>query len=268
MANNGGGGFSSDGCAGIDAVNSTFSGNGISIPNNYCGPSWLSSSTITGGVGAPQDTLFVTSTILAGYCGPLVSGGYNLIGDTTGCSIVGDTSTNITDVDPKLGPLADNGGPTPTHRPLIGSPAIDVIPCSGGVDQRGVARPQGPGCDIGSVEGGLSCIGFGPPLNKKQVLLRGPYRRLPVKARIVDAKGVIQTGADLSTAPVVRIVKLPASDPGYELGSFRIKNNGVWRATVSAQDFPEKGKYLLFMDTGESSEYLFDETCSVIVKRR
>ncbi len=55
-----------------------------------------------------------------------------------------------------LDALADNGGPTLTHALLAGSPAIDAA--NGAVcpttDQRGVARPQGPGCDIGAFEAG------------------------------------------------------------------------------------------------------------------
>jgi len=59
----------------------------------------------------------------------------------------------------KLGPLQDNGGGTPTHALLAGSPALDAggtcvddvgAPLS--ADQRGVARPQGVGCDIGAFE--------------------------------------------------------------------------------------------------------------------
>ena len=81
------------------------------------------------------------------------SGGYNILG-----SDCNTTSTDQT-VDPQLGPLADNGGPTQTMLPQPGSPAIDKIPagqgpCSGPNlrDQRGVARPQGNNCDIGAVE--------------------------------------------------------------------------------------------------------------------
>jgi hypothetical protein len=54
-----------------------------------------------------------------------------------------------------LGPLQDNGGPTETHDLLPGSPAIDAgsMDCPPpATDQRGVARPQGAGCDIGAVE--------------------------------------------------------------------------------------------------------------------
>jgi CSLREA domain-containing protein len=60
--------------------------------------------------------------------------------------------------DPRLGPLAANGGPTKTRLPAVGSPVVDRIPsATDGVctaaDQRGVPRPQGPACDIGAVEG-------------------------------------------------------------------------------------------------------------------
>src|SRR3970282_626777 len=54
-----------------------------------------------------------------------------------------------------LGPLANNGGPPQTHALLAGSPAIDAgsPDCPPpATDQRGVARPQGPACDIGAYE--------------------------------------------------------------------------------------------------------------------
>ena len=56
--------------------------------------------------------------------------------------------------DPSLGPLADNGGPTQTHALLKGSNAIDKgdLTACPAVDQRGVARPKGLGCDLGAYE--------------------------------------------------------------------------------------------------------------------
>ena len=96
----------------------------------------------------------------------VASEGHNLVGDRTGCSFspsgAGDIlGTATAPVDPRLGPLAGNGGPTPTHAPGDGSRAIDAgdpgAPGSGGTaceatDQRGVSRPQGSRCDIGAYE--------------------------------------------------------------------------------------------------------------------
>ena len=66
-----------------------------------------------------------------------------------------------------LGALANNGGPTDTRLPPVGSAVIDKIPAAGGcngagviTDQRGIARPQGAACDIGAVETGAT-IGVG-----------------------------------------------------------------------------------------------------------
>ncbi len=56
--------------------------------------------------------------------------------------------------DPQLGPLADNGGPTPTRLPSVGSPlgGRQPAPCVLPTDQRGETRPQGAACDAGAVE--------------------------------------------------------------------------------------------------------------------
>jgi hypothetical protein len=68
--------------------------------------------------------------------------------------------TDLHNTSPRLGPLANNGGPTLTQALTPASPAIDAGSCtdaSGAAvvsDQRGVARPQPAGgrCDIGAVE--------------------------------------------------------------------------------------------------------------------
>ncbi len=81
--------------------------------------------------------------------GSFVSAGHNLFGATSGCSgSVGDILTE----DPGLAVLADNGGATRTHALFPTSPAIDAGTTALGTDQRGVARPQGSGVDIGSYE--------------------------------------------------------------------------------------------------------------------
>ena len=79
-------------------------------------------------------------------CGPMTN---TLIASNTPAG--GDTFP-----DPKLGPLADNGGPTLTMALLPGSPAIDagdtsLAPTN---DQRGFPRPAGLAADIGAFEYG------------------------------------------------------------------------------------------------------------------
>jgi hypothetical protein len=86
--------------------------------------------------------------------GGIYSQGYNLTGDTTGCSLI--TRTNdLLNQNAMIEPLAGNGGDTQTHALQFLSPAIDAVPtanCTLPTDQRGVTRPAGNGCEIGAVE--------------------------------------------------------------------------------------------------------------------
>ena len=91
-----------------------------------------------------------------------VSTTFSLIENPAGAVIVG--GPNILGQDPKLGPLADNGGPTSTMSLLNGSPALDKGKGTG-VDQRGAPRPfdlkgialaaGGNSADIGAYERNL-----------------------------------------------------------------------------------------------------------------
>lgn len=99
--------------------------------------------------------------------GEFTSLGYNLVGmadGSLGWGAPGDQVGSIANpLAPKLGPLQDNGGPTPTMAPLPGSKAIDQGRRNGlSTDQRGRPRPKdqsavpnanyGDGSDIGAVE--------------------------------------------------------------------------------------------------------------------
>ena len=65
-------------------------------------------------------------------------------GTSTGTSLGGD---------PNLQPLTNNGGPGMLTQLLgTGSSAIGVSTCTLAVDERGVARPDGAGCDLGAVQ--------------------------------------------------------------------------------------------------------------------
>ncbi|MGB7209068.1 MAG: choice-of-anchor Q domain-containing protein, partial [Pyrinomonadaceae bacterium] len=78
--------------------------------------------------------------------GVFASQGYNLIGNVGGETVfiqTGDQTGNATaPLDPRLLPLADNGGTMPTHRLRGNSPALDKGDCGGcSSDQRGFSRP-------------------------------------------------------------------------------------------------------------------------------
>jgi hypothetical protein len=93
------------------------SGNGVGGISNHSHNAFAMRNTIVAGnrgsEGLPDD--------LAGY---LTGDGYNLIGNTNGRT--GFDPTDLLNVDPRLGPLQDNGGPTLTQALLPGSPAIDA----------------------------------------------------------------------------------------------------------------------------------------------
>jgi hypothetical protein len=175
--------------------NSTLSGNtatenGAGIYNDSTSPATLTNVTLTanranigggsfqgGGLwvrtGAPvlHNTLIAgnfngtTGTIRDDVFGLLNSGGdFNLIGDGTGMTglqsgvngnLVGSAAAPI---DPRLGPLQDNGGPTKTHALLAGSPALITgnLAQLGVADQRGVMRSGG--VNIGAYQASASAF--------------------------------------------------------------------------------------------------------------
>ena len=167
------------GGATLTLINSTVSGNGGTAPNDFGGISnWggtleLVSSTVSdntanarfAGIDNDTGTTVLKNTTLAnnapGDCsGVITVEGNNFIENPGACMLVGSGTVNG-GFDPLLGPIADNGGPTQTHAPLLGSPVIDAVPLvdltdvDGNpvtTDQRGVARPQGIAGDIGAVE--------------------------------------------------------------------------------------------------------------------
>jgi CSLREA domain-containing protein len=155
-----GGGLTNLGGAGID-------NHGVITLTNSTVVNNQSENSIGGLYNNPANhgAFTVRNTIIAnnsgGNCGgtlsTIVSHGYNLDSGTT-CNFlnVGD----ISNTDPLLGPLQNNGGETYSHEPASDRPVID-----GGtnddcppLDQRGYSRPaDGDGngskiCDIGSVE--------------------------------------------------------------------------------------------------------------------
>ena len=110
-----------------------------------------------GGINASNSTVAFLNSILSSNLagsncfGLITDAGHNISSDAS-CHFSAAGSWNNTD--PLLGPLADNGGPTPSMALLAGSPAIDAADQAGcpDTDQRGIARPFGATCDIGAFE--------------------------------------------------------------------------------------------------------------------
>ncbi|HEY7067416.1 MAG TPA: choice-of-anchor Q domain-containing protein [Chloroflexota bacterium] len=110
-----------------------------------------------GGTAVVNRSLIVNNTPGGDCAGTLTSQGDNISSDAS-CSLTGLGDRSNTD--PLLGPLQDNGGFTPTHAVLPGSPAIDGVTHNAcpppATDQRGFLRPAGARCDVGAFELGAA----------------------------------------------------------------------------------------------------------------
>ncbi len=145
--------------------------------------------------------------------GTLTSQGYNIAGDDAGSNFT-ETGDMVND-NPLLGALADNGGPTMTHLPQAGSPAIDAGTNTGApaADQRGQSRPQdgdGDGtatCDIGSVE----IPGQEQPQPPTEPIQTPPAANgQHIKVKFNVAAPVTLTGSDHNGDPLTyRIISYP-----------------------------------------------------------
>ncbi len=162
VSNNRSGGVSAGYESHMHVVDSTITGNGGS---GVSGDADVYHSTVTdntakrgAGIYAYYEVV-VRDSIIAGNhsqkgdddCAGrrLKSKGGNVFGAAAGCRAAGN---DIAGVDPKLGPLVDNGGPTKTQLPAKRSPAIDHARKRLNTDQRlfKVGKHEAP--DSGAVE--------------------------------------------------------------------------------------------------------------------
>lgn len=139
----------------------------VSVSHTTIAGNWVSDQLSNGGGIANEGGSFtlgnsiLSNNILENcspYWRPFTSQGYNLDSDGS-CELNGPG--DLSQTDPLLGPLEDNGGQTDTHALLAGSPAVDAGSCAGATaDQRGFPRPVDvPGtpnavdaCDMGAYE--------------------------------------------------------------------------------------------------------------------
>ena len=169
--------ISSNSAVGVTS-NDTGYGGGISNGGNFqITSSTIAHNSVSGGSGAFGGGIYGTfptgtdSSIIAlniaragpdftgAGAGRLQSTGYNIIGNNADAVINSQPTDQIgtpaSPIDPLLGPLANNGGPTLTHALLSGSPAINRgDPAAPRRDQRGYGRVGVP--DVGAFEFGGS----------------------------------------------------------------------------------------------------------------
>lgn len=166
---------SADEGGGIGAVGGT-----LNLSNSTLGGNAANSG---GGMFKSTGTMNVRSSIIAlniaigsspDVQGTVVTGGFNLIGKSNGSTgftaPTDQMGTVAAPLDPKLGALQNNGGPTQSIALLAGSPAIDKGTSSGltgnlTTDQRGAGFPRkvedpgvanaagSDGTDVGAFEG-------------------------------------------------------------------------------------------------------------------
>jgi len=214
-----GAGIYNDGALTLD--NSTVSGNSTGL------------SSMGGGVFNEESdgaTLSAANTIIARNSAPIgpdilgtfISRGYNLIGNTSGN--FGANANDLINVDPLLGPLQDNGGPTATmallpHSAAIdhGDPAFDpnafAPPLT--TDQRGSLRVDNGQLDIGAYESA-------PPHFPKIVSLTDPQTvectshqgtTASISVQVSDSKGHALVIQWIVNNQVAQTDQIPAAKP-------------------------------------------------------
>ena len=178
---NGGGIFNDFGEVIVDSStvsgnSSTSNGGGIFTQNSLTlFSTTVSDNSAASGGGIFQDNYGSTKFFASidagnpgGDCagsGAVISEWYNVVGADCGFSSSGDQTVADTARAIGIKPLGGHGGNTQTMPLRRTSPAVDAIsigavagdgtqlcPDSGGIDQRGVARPQGSACDVGAYE--------------------------------------------------------------------------------------------------------------------
>jgi CSLREA domain-containing protein len=172
-ANNGGGienlSGSSGGNSRIEIVNSTVANNTanggaggiLTFTQNNAGST--ATTTLRNTIVAGNSSKNLATGTSGGGAATFTTLGFNLSDNYN--AVLAPLATDIMSATPLLGALADNGGTTPTHALLFGSPALDGGNNSGSgvsVDQRGVTRPidlagitnaaSSDGTDIGAYE--------------------------------------------------------------------------------------------------------------------
>jgi VCBS repeat-containing protein/predicted outer membrane repeat protein len=227
--NNGGGDLKLTNCTISD--NTAIFGGGISnyqsLTVNAC--TFAGNSALYGGgIYASNNITSLANTIVAlntATNGPDIYGtassqGHNLIGNSSGAN--GLIGSDLVNVNPQLGTLANNGGPTQTRALLAGSPAIDAAntATAPATDQRGVSRPQGSQSDIGAYE---LVVDHAP------VAADDSYSTDEDTPLTVNTPGVLGNDTDVDGDPLTAVL---VAGPAH--GTLALNSDGSFKYTPAA----------------------------------
>jgi hypothetical protein len=163
--------------------------------------------------------------------GTIVDAGNNIDSDAQNSWT---NSTSFNGLNPKLAPLGNYGGPTPTMALLPGSPAIDAADPTDfpATDQRGVPRPFGPASDIGAFENNSSFTISGQILGlmstNKATVTAGHISTLTTNGGgysfLIDAASFIisPSNANYVFVPPTQTISLVSNQTGVNFQAYRM----------------------------------------------
>ena len=260
-------------------------GGGLAVENSDGKPVVLRNSTVVGntstdgggGIYRYDFDVTLSSTIVAnnshvggdaedlaqrGAATEQFTAGFSLVEDGFADVTVTETpaGSNLTGVDPDLGPLGDNGGVTPTHLPSKTSPVVDAGVANGlTTDQRGLARkadrPENTnatgsdGTDIGAVEVALEPAPEPPDTTvddavasiKKTQKQKGKKIKVKLDVSADEAVDVLATGRVKAGKKSYGLKQATTDLTAGETETLTLKPKGK-KATKKIVKFLKKGK--------------------------
>ena len=288
-----GGGIAASDTGGLFLGNSTVSGNTavdeVGAPSQgggvYSGGALaIIASTIAGNSATQGGGLYVVTPQTGASTSLLNSllshgtggacGGTGLGNLSATANVISDDScqlkdpTNLQSVDPQIGALADNGGPTNTHALLPTSPAIHHAGSCATIDQRGFSRVAP--CDSGAYEYRAPTLNVVMQVVNDSGGSNNPSRfTVHVRSGGLDVSGSPQPGSASGTsytlaAGTTYAVAADAVD-GYALsvsgdcaanGSITLQEGQARTCTITANDIPATLRVVtnVVNDSGGSAE--------------
>jgi hypothetical protein len=212
----------------INGNTSIAQGGGVSVqsPNFMLNNTIVALNFANGGnmnfLGAAPDVMAAITTGSGDFIG--VSDA-NLTGLTNGIN-ANQVGTTANPLNPRLGPLQNNGGPTQTEAPLPGSPVLDAgintaLPAGTATDQRGFLRVVNARIDIGAEE-------FQPPATMTTLAVSATS--VPFGKPITLTATVTPTSGAPNNTPTGKVTFFDGATP---LGTVAVDANGTAKLTVT-----------------------------------